>query len=217
MGIPFPPVLSSAANMMAQAIPMPVPIPAPTPAPSAGPAGGTGAGADGGWGALPRDRSREREQPCKCPPEKGGMAPVNHSMSELSAEYQEYITHFPRGLEWQFSNKDFDGFDKKACLLQEAKANYDFFFDKNGRPNFMFLRGKGAKNTGEAKSIPAKDSIIKQASDQSAIVIENPPSKLRWYFMQNKFYRWATAEFSGMGLPITTEYKEMPINGGSLK
>ncbi|MGF6790145.1 Tox-REase-5 domain-containing protein [Paraburkholderia sp. 35.1] len=123
MGIPFPATLARAANAMAQAMPMPVPV--PTAAPSAGPAGssGTGAGADGGWGELPRDRSRERERPCKCPAEKGTKAPVPYEMSELSARYQYYVTGFAPGWEWNFSNKDFDGFEKAKCLLQEAKAN----------------------------------------------------------------------------------------------
>ncbi|MBC8726547.1 hypothetical protein F6X37_35085 [Paraburkholderia sp. 31.1] len=211
MGIPFPATLARAANAMAQAMPMPVPV--PTAAPSAGPAGssGTGAGADGGWGELPRDRSRERERPCKCPAEKGTKAPVPYEMSELSARYQYYVTGFAPGWEWNFSNKDFDGFEKAKCLLQEAKANYDFFFDNRGKPKFFFFHGKGPKNTGEAKSKPAYDSIVHQAKEQSNVVIANPPTSLRWYFMQKNFFQWATVEFGSKGLPITTEHKEMLI------
>ncbi|WP_080426513.1 Tox-REase-5 domain-containing protein [Burkholderia ubonensis] len=195
MGIPFPPVLGSAANAMAQ-VPVPVPVPVPTPAPTAGAPSSSGAGADGGWGSLPRDRSRERDRPCKCPPEKGRPGPVNHSMSELSARYQQYVTHFPIGEEWIFANKDFDGFVKEQCLLQEAKANYDFFFSKSGKPNFLFLKGMGKNNTGGARPIAPIEGVMKQAKDQSAIVMENPPTKLRWYFMQEKFFRWAAFEFS---------------------
>ncbi|MXN79291.1 hypothetical protein GR157_31775 [Burkholderia sp. 4701] len=208
MGIPFPPVLGSAANALAQAIPVPV----PTPAPSAGaPSGsGAGAGADGGWGALPRDRSREREQSCKCPPEKNGkrLKPP-HGVTGLSAEYQQYVTGFPMGIEFFFSEKWFDGFMPQQCLFQEAKANYDFFFDKSGQAKFFFFHGKGPKNPDPAKSIPAYKSIMQEAETQSAVVVSNPPSRLRWYFMQNLFYRWATKEFSKEMLPISTEFKPM--------
>ncbi|WP_198387615.1 restriction endonuclease fold toxin 5 domain-containing protein [Burkholderia ubonensis] len=209
----FPPGLGAAGHAVAQTAPMPLPL--PLPGPSAGSMGGSGAGAgadaDGGWGSLPRDRTRERDRPCKCPPEKGAMTPVNHSMSELSAEYQQYITKFPRGMEWLFVGTDFDGFDKGQCLLQETKANYDFFFDKNGKPKFFFFHGKGPNNEGKATSIPAKESIMAQAKNQSIIVRDNSPAKLRWYFMQEKFFLWATKEFSSKGLPIATEYKDMPV------
>ncbi|OLL27481.1 hypothetical protein BTH42_32060 [Burkholderia sp. SRS-W-2-2016] len=159
--------------------------------------------------------ARTREQRCKCPAEKGTKAPVPYEMSELSARYQYYITGFTPGWEWKFSNKDFDGFEKAKCLLQEAKANYDFFFDNKGKPKFFFFYGKGPKNPGEAKSKPAYDSIMSQAREQSNVVIANPPTSLRWYFMQKNFFQWATVEFGSNGFPITTEHKEMLIKEGA--
>ncbi|WP_080414257.1 restriction endonuclease fold toxin 5 domain-containing protein [Burkholderia ubonensis] len=212
MGIPFPPVLGSAANAMAQ-VPVPVPVPIPTPAPSAGsPSGsGTGAGADGGWGSLPRDRSRERDRPCKCPPEKGRPELVNHSMSELSAAYQQYITKFPRGEEWLFKYTEFDGFIKERCLLQEAKAKYDQFFNpKTGKPKFFFLIGKSEKTVGAPQKISGWKKMLDQATRQSNIVRGNAPAQMRWHFMQPLLFGYATSEFSKRGLAISTEHRPMP-------
>ncbi|MBR8032818.1 restriction endonuclease fold toxin 5 domain-containing protein [Burkholderia vietnamiensis] len=210
MGIPFPPVLGSAANAMAQ-VPVPVSVPVPTPAPTAGAPSGSGAGADGGWGSLPRDRSRERDRPCKCPPEKGRPEPANHSMSELSAEYQQYITNFPRGVEWLFAYTEFDGFDKAQCLLQEAKAKYDQFFNpKTGKPKFFFLIGKSEKTVGAPQKISGWKKMLDQATRQSDIVRENAPAKMKWYFMQPLLFGYATSEFAKRGLFISTEHRPMP-------
>ena len=52
---------------------------------------------------------------------------------------------------------------------------------------------------------------MNQATEQSNVVRANPPTNLRWYFMQENFFRWATEEFGSKGLPITTEHKEMLV------
>lgn len=213
MGGIFAPGLGAAGTAIGQTAPMPLPLPVPGSA--AGPMGGSGAntGIDGNVGGLSRTRSRER--PCKCPPEKGNMGPVNHSMSDLSAEYQEYITKFPRGMEWIFGGRDFDGFLKARCLLQETKANYDFFFDgKTGKPKFFFLHGKGPNTEGPAKNLSAWDGILEQAQGQNQIVLDNPPTDLTWYFMQRAFYAYATKEFASKKFQILTQYKPMPDKEG---
>lgn len=205
----FPPGLGAAGQAIGQTAPMPLPLPVPGPA--TGPMGGsgTGTGADGDLRGLSRRRSRER--PCKCPPEKGNMEPVNHSMSDLSAEYQHYVTNFPIGIEWLFAETDFDGFLKARCLLQETKARYDQFFNpKNGKPKFFFLIGKSEKTPSNPKKVPGWKKMLEQATRQSDIVRENPPSEMRWYFMQPLLYGFATNEFGKRGLAIETEYKPMP-------
>ncbi|WP_241023720.1 Tox-REase-5 domain-containing protein [Paraburkholderia sp. Ac-20340] len=145
MGIPFPATLASAVNSLLQT----TPVPLPSPVPATGSAGGTGAGtsADGGLDSLPRDRTRERERPCKCPPEKTGeKLRRNHSMNPEPRRYQARITGYEYGITtddkgretnqgwnmewaWQPTGEptpiNFDGFVKPQCLLQEAKGNYD--------------------------------------------------------------------------------------------
>ncbi|PVX81826.1 restriction endonuclease fold toxin 5 domain-containing protein [Paraburkholderia unamae] len=183
MGIPFPGTLASAANSLLQT--MPVPLPSPVPGPSAGPMGGSGAG--GGLDSLPRDRSRERERPCKCPPEKGGeKVQRNHNMNPEPRRYQARITGFEYeivtdgkgtetgqgwNMEWAWLGTDFDGFQASQCLLQEAKGNYDQFIGANGKPFDFF---KGFTNMAE------------QIKKQGTIVRSNPPAKLMWYFQISK-------------------------------
>ena len=94
-------------------------------------------------GTLSRDRTREAERDCsksqgrdkdcvECPPSRGEMAIANngkgHSMSDLSARYQQWVTNFPFPHEWFWSGTWWDGFDEPRCTLLEAKANYAFLF-----------------------------------------------------------------------------------------
>lgn len=178
----LPPGLTTAAGALAQVGPMPRPV--PTPAPTSGPTGGAGAGADtgGGLGSLPRDRSRERERPCKCPPEKGDEVTRRYGMSPKARRYQARITGKAYGIdtdvkgretrggwskEWAWLGTDFDGFVKAQCLLQEAKDDYDQFLDEDDEPVFWFGGFK---------------SMVDTIADQAKKVRANPPAKLMWYF-----------------------------------
>jgi hypothetical protein len=190
MGIPFPSTLGAAANALAQTMPMPMPMPmpVPTPAPSTGlPSGtGTNTGTDGGLDSLPRDRTRERERPCKCPPEKGKKLQRNHSMNPEPRRYQARVTGYEYeitkdekgretnkgwNMEWYWEQINFDGFVKVQCLLQEAKGNYDQFLDKQGRP-FPFFEGF--------------DDMVETIEEQGTVVRVNPPARLMWYFQTPK-------------------------------
>jgi hypothetical protein len=56
-------------------------------------------------------------------------------MNAAPREYQGRITGRPYSVEegwseeWVWEEIDFDGFQPAECLLQEAKGNYDQFFD----------------------------------------------------------------------------------------
>jgi hypothetical protein len=117
--------------------------------------------------------TKERKKCDECPPDKGILTKVSHHMSERSREYQARITGFAPGMEWVFEGRDFDGFKSKLCLLQEAKADYDQFFDKDGDLKYKFQKNLFT-------------SMGMQAAAQASIVDANPPSKLNWYF-QTKF------------------------------
>jgi hypothetical protein len=197
MGIPFPSTLGAAANALAQTmpvqVPMPRPTPAPTPAPTASSSGsGAGASADGGLDSLPRDRTRERERPCKCPPEKGARLKRNHSMNPDPRRYQARVTGYEYGIATDEKNRettqgwnmewiwhapgepeeiDFDGFVKAQCLLQEAKGNYDQFLDANDQPKFFF-RGF--------------DEMARTIRKHGRVIRNNPPTKLMWYFQTER-------------------------------
>jgi hypothetical protein len=132
-----------------------------------------------------------------CPPDKG--APFNRSTagwSEASIEYQVRIGGMPVGpgfiTEWMFSGVTFDGFDSSQCLLKEAKAKYDQFFDDFGyRKDFW---------TGHV-------ALLEQAIAQSAVAAPRPPVQLKWYFMESKSYRFFSKMFTAAELPIETVFQ----------
>ena len=139
------------------------------------------------------DAQTKAKEKCKeCPPDKGALVTRNWNMSEVSRAYQARITSFAPYTEWNFGGVDFDGFRSAGCLLQEAKARYDQFFDpENGKPKFFF-------------SISGAIKIRRQASIQSLVVRQSAPTRLNWYFMQPISYRYFAGEFAARGLAIQT-------------
>jgi len=137
-------------------------------------------------------------EPCKkCPPDSGSLTQANWSMSDTSSTYQAYVTGFAAGTEWDFGGLNFDGFRSGLCQLEEAKAKYDQFFDADtGRPKRFF-------------SLFGVQKMRSQALAQSTVVAANPPSLLRWYFMQPLSYAFFTRDFRSSAPLVTTELKPM--------
>lgn len=116
-----------------------------------------------------------------CPPDKG--APFNRpttGWSEVSIAYQARIGGLPVGpgfiTEWLFAGVTFDGFDSSQCLLKEAKARYDQFFDEFGLIRDWWKDGELA--------------VFNEAMRQGAVAQPRPPVQLHWYFMEPKSYRY---------------------------
>ncbi|MBU0916139.1 restriction endonuclease fold toxin 5 domain-containing protein [Aquabacterium parvum] len=141
--------------------------------------------------------TRTKEKCKECPPDKG--APFNRSTagwSETSIAYQARIGGLPVGAgfitEWLFNGVTFDGFDSSECLLKEAKAKYDQFFDEFGyRRDFW----KG------------DEALLAQAVTQSTVALPQPPVQLRWYFMEPLSCRYFSKIFSSAKLRIETVYQ----------
>lgn len=112
------------------------------------------------------------ERPHQCPPRRGWLVTRKWHMSKISRDYQARITGFLPFTEWKFENIEFDGFRSQECRLQEAKARYDQFFDKETLYPKRFF---------EVFGIPR---MLEQARVQSRVTENNPPSRLTWYFMQ---------------------------------
>ena len=75
----------------------------------------------------------------RCPPTRGRLMTRKWHMSPLSRDYQARITGFAPTTEWEFEEMEFDGFRSPECLLQEAKARFDQFFDaETGEPKAFF-------------------------------------------------------------------------------
>ena len=134
---------------------------------------------------------RKRCEPC--PPDCGSLVERNWNMSEVARDYQARITGFAPFTEWNFKGIDFDGFRSSECLLQEAKARYDQFFDpEDGEPKHFFSLSGGERQ------------IVRQATAQSRVTRTNPPSRLTWYFMEPIAYEYFTRLFLLDGLGIRT-------------
>jgi hypothetical protein len=125
--------------------------------------------------------TRTKEKCKECPPDKG--APFNRSTagwSETSITYQARIGGLPVGpgfiTEWLFNGVTFDGFDSSQCLLKEAKAKYDQFFD-----DFRRVRGWWTEGA---------DKLLEEAYRQGAAAQPRPPIQLRWHFMEPISFRY---------------------------
>lgn len=128
--------------------------------------------------------------PERCPPYRGRLVTRRWNMSQTSRDYQVRVTGFPPYTEWEFETIEFDGFREAECRLQEAKAQYDQFFDPNTkRPKPFFV-------------LVGLPRMLDQARRQYDVVQRNPPAKLTWYFMQPVAHEYFAQRFLKFGLPI---------------
>lgn len=125
----------------------------------------------------------------KCPPDCGTLVERNWNMSEDARAYQARISGFAPYTEWNFKAADFDGFKSQMCLLLEAKAKYDQFFNFDGTPKLFF------KYTGAL-------TMMTQARAQTTVVLSSPPSQLQWHFMQPISFKYFADQFGESFLPI---------------
>jgi hypothetical protein len=89
-------------------------------------------------------------------------------------------------MEWFWEGINFDGFQNTQCLLQEAKANYDQFLDKKGKP-LPFFEGF--------------DDMVETIEEQGTVVRLNPPTKLMWYFQTPKTRELMLPTLQKFGVP----------------
>ncbi len=141
--------------------------------------------------------TKEKKACEKCPPDCGELVLRNtNGWKPWTIAYQQKIGGMPPApagylYEWAFLGTDFDGFQSSECLLKEAKAKYDQFFDDFG----YRLPWWTGHNT-----------LIDQALVQSEKVrpVSNS-TKLNWYFMEPVSYRFFSTIFSKMELVIKTK------------
>lgn len=148
---------------------------------------------------MTREQTREGEDSCKaedkdcveCPPEQGVMAIANagkgHSMSDLSAQYQQWVTNFPYPHEWLWSGTWWDGFDKSRCTLLEAKANYAFMFmPVFNRPKPWFISA-------------VERDLIDKAFNHAEKAVPAPPVRVEWHFLQRVVYEYCSVRYRRSG------------------
>ncbi|MYM96879.1 Tox-REase-5 domain-containing protein [Duganella vulcania] len=118
---------------------------------------------------------------------------------ETSIAYQIRITQMPPAppgflTEWDFGGTKFDGFRSAECLLMEAKARYDQFFDEWGGFKYRF-----------------QDKIfmgmLDEAVKQNNAAVPKPPIQLQWYFMEPTSYRYMSKILSRATPQIEVLYR----------
>ncbi|WP_454688232.1 restriction endonuclease fold toxin 5 domain-containing protein [Achromobacter aloeverae] len=150
---------------------------------------------------IPRTLPRTGERCRKCPPDAGYAENINRGMPPGARKYQGYVTGRPYGIEpyddrrgwneeWRWNGVDWDGFVPNQCLLQEAKANYDIFFER------------WAVKSG------ALDDLKEQLTRQAAALRPYPSTRLRWYFQTPKAYAFMQAALIANN--VESELKEGP-------
>lgn len=127
----------------------------------------------------------------KCPPDCGYVVGRNWHMSDEARLYQARISGFPPYSEWQFEGIDFDGFRSAECLLLEAKASYDQFFNEDGTPKWFYEQFNLTR-------------MLLQGKRQSGVVWSSPPARLHWHFQQPRSYAFFTRAFAASAYPIDT-------------
>jgi hypothetical protein len=130
------------------------------------------------------DATTKERKKCKdCPPDKGVTALQSTAgWSDDSITYQMRIAQMPPAppgslTEWSFNGVQFDGFDSSQCLLKEAKARYDQFFDEWGGFKYSFQEKIFIK-------------MLNEAVSQNNAAVPKPPTQLQWNFMEPTSYRY---------------------------
>lgn len=123
----------------------------------------------------------QKKTKCKeCPPDEGTPYTRTFPKRKDWVDYQARIGGMPSGptyiVEWKYNAVKFDGFVSGECLLKEAKAGYDRFFDEWGQPKEWWAYNvKG---------------MIEEISGQSLAAMPRPPARLEWFWQEPLSYRY---------------------------
>lgn len=114
-------------------------------------------------------------------------------MNRGPREYQGRITGRPYSVEegwseeWAWLGTDFDGFQQAACLLQEAKGDYDQFFDPETKKPVTWFKGL--------------TKITVEIEERAMKVHANPPTKLQYYFQTPLTMSYCRSTLAENGIP----------------
>jgi Restriction endonuclease fold toxin 5 len=139
--------------------------------------------------------TREKKACEKCPPDCGELVEEStKGWPPNSILYQQRICNMPLAPidkihEWKWNGPKFDGFDSKLCMLKEAKANYDVFFDTTGEYKHYFVRFIFRR-------------MLIQAQRQMVAVAGSPSVSLTWYFQTPITYKRMQPDLSKAGIVV---------------
>ncbi len=139
--------------------------------------------------------TKEKKACEKCPPDCGELKEYSTAGWPLnSITYQQRICGMPvapvgKIHEWKWKDVRFDRFKSASCMLEEAKANYDDFFDALGEFKHPFVKRVFTK-------------MRTEAVDQMDVVRGNTTVSLTWYFQTPKTYQHMQQFLSNLGIAV---------------
>lgn len=145
-----------------------------------------------------------------CAATKGAPgAPPNRNPLPRAVAYQQFISGFPRGVEYIFAGVWFDGFWMAVCTLVEAKDKYDQFLvveiDK------ALLWGNDTISSVRFKDwFSGQPDLISEGRRHENAVRPHNEVKLQWHCAQIAFSIALTSLFSQEGIRIVPQYTPNP-------
>ncbi|MBB5018303.1 hypothetical protein HNQ59_001591 [Chitinivorax tropicus] len=142
-------------------------------------------------------KTKEQERCKECPPNQGKPFQRNFPERKPWVDYQVRIGGMSNGatfiIEWDIGGVRFDGFVSAECLLKEAKAAYDQFFDEYGRPKRWWVH-----NINE---------MMREISSQSIAASPRPPVRLEWFWQQPISHRYFSSLLRRIAPDIPHHYE----------
>lgn len=135
--------------------------------------------------------------------------PPSRNLSPRAAAYQQFITGFPRGVEYNFRGVWFDGFWMPICTLVEAKDKYDQFLVVE--IDEAMLWGSDTISSARFKDwFSGKTELVSEGRRHENTVRPNREIKLQWHCSQIAFTIALTSLFSQEGIGIVPQYTPNP-------
>ena len=136
-------------------------------------------------------------------------APTARNLSPRAAAYQQFITGFPRGVEYLYQGVWFDGFWMPVCTLVEAKDKYDQFL-KVDIDHAVLWGSDSISSVSFRDWFQGKTDLISEGRRQENVVRPNREVKLQWHCSQIAFTIALTSLFSQEGISIVPQYTPNP-------
>ena len=136
-------------------------------------------------------------------------APPNRNLSPRAAEYQQFISGFPRGVEYRYNGVDFDGFWRSVCTLVEAKDAYTQFMDVRTSEGGVFSSA-GIRSVDWRDWFSGAGDLNVEARRQVAAAVPSPPVLLQWHCSQIALTILLTEQFGAERISIVPQYTPHP-------
>lgn len=144
-----------------------------------------------------------------CTATSGAPGAPLRNISPRAIAYQQFITGFPRGVEYNFKGVWFDGFWMPICTLVEAKDKYDQFLVVE--IDEALLWGDDTISSVRFKDwFSGKAELVLEGRRHENTTRPHREVKLQWHCAQIAFTIALTGLFSQEGIRIVPQYTPNP-------